>query len=266
MAAPTTATLIGAFMLLGATTAQTTIGSLSGSHTDTPRWCGKPYMQGTLDYDPDGMLHPPAPSPSPLLYVQLEPRHSIYVSSEKTGEFIVDASLSYIHGAPWINSTPSAAGGNQTAPFGMLEFDVRVEENDELLVSNSVAVNTTDNLFEFDMSLLKPRMTPYSIVLYAAPMQSSDTQSYNATTELYYLPFKHNGSTVKIDNLYGGMLVANNVTNYAFEPLLPFGFYASCSGYLNFSLANVSAYKDLGFNAINPVCAFTDGDLGYIFD
>lgn len=25
---------------------QSTIGGLSGSHTDIPRWCGKPYMAG----------------------------------------------------------------------------------------------------------------------------------------------------------------------------------------------------------------------------
>lgn len=61
-------------------------------------------------------------------------------------------------------------------------------------------------------------------------------------------------------------LVANNVTGYQFEPLLPFGFYTSCSGYLNYSLVNVSAFKDLGFNAINPVCAFTDGNISYLFD
>lgn len=257
---------IAAFGLLESIAAQTTIGGLSGSHTDIPRWCGKPYMAGSPDYAPGGMLHPPKPSPSTMLYVQVEPRHSIFVSSENTGEFIVDASLSHIHGIPFTNSTPSAAGGNQTAPFGLLEFDIRVEETDQLLVSNGVAVNTTANLFEFSLSALKPRMQPYSIVLYGVSTQSAANQSYTATTDLYYLPVKNNGSMVKIDNLYGGMLVANNVTDYDFEPLLPVGFYTSCSGYLNYSLANVSAYKDMGFNAINPVCAFTDGVLDYLFD
>ena len=37
-------------------------------------------------------------------------------------------------------------------------------------------------------------------------------------------------------------------------------------GYLNYSYANVSAYKDYGFNAINPVCSFNDGELDYLFD
>lgn len=201
-----------------------------------------------------------------MLDVHIEPRHSIYVSSEDTGEFIVDAALSYINGQPWTKSTPSNAGGNGTQPFGMLEFDIRVETTDQLLVSNGVMVNTTNNLFEFDLTKLEARMDPYKIILYGAPTSSYENQSYTAKTELYYLPAKNNGSSVKIDNLYGGLLVANNASNYAFEPLVPFGFYTSCSGYLNYSLANVSAYKNMGFTAINPVCAFTDGNLSYLFD
>ncbi|TKA79452.1 hypothetical protein B0A55_04226 [Friedmanniomyces simplex] len=239
--------------------AQTTIGGLSGSHTDIPRWCGKPYQSGSPNYDPGGMLMPPAPSPTPMLYVQIEPRYSIYDSSETSGEFLVDASLSYIHGEPYRNATPSDDGG-------MLDFDIRIEDTDKLLVSDSVVVNSTDNQFSFDFGELQPRLTPYSIVLYGAPPSSYANQSYMATTELWYLPAKNNGSTVKVDNLNGGLSVANNATNYTFTPILPFGFYTSCSGYLNYSLANVTAYKDLGFNAINPVCAFADGNLDYLFD
>jgi hypothetical protein len=252
--------------LAGLATAQDPIGGYSGSHTTLSRWCGKPYMTGSPNYDPDGWLSAPKPSHTPMLYVQVQPRHSIYDSSESTGEFIVDAELSYIHGQPWTNSTPTGAVGNATQPFGLLEFDIRIEETNQLLVSNGMAVNSSNKPFGFDFSALQPRLDPYNIVLNGAPTSSYPNQSYTATTELYYLPKKNNGSTVKIDNLYGGMLVANNVTNYAFEPLLPFGFYTSCSGYLNYSWANVSAYKGFGFNAINPVCAFTDGDLGFLFD
>ncbi|KAK4959093.1 hypothetical protein LTR10_003892 [Elasticomyces elasticus] len=251
---------------LAAVVAQSTIGGLSGSHTDIPRWCGKPYQSGSPNYDPGGMLEPPTPSPTPMLYVRIEPRYSIYDSSETKGEFLVDASLSYIHGAPYRNATPSDDGGNATVPFTVLEFDIRLEDSDELLVSDGVAVNSSNNRLGFSFGDLQPRLTPYSVVLYGAPPSSYANQSYTATTELWYLPSKNNGSTVKVDNLNGGLSVANNVTDYAFMPILPFGFYTSCSGYLNYSLANVSAYKDMGFNAINPVCAFADGDLGYLFD
>jgi hypothetical protein len=200
-----------------------------------------------------------------MLLVQLEPRHSIYDSSEPKGEFIVEASISYRHGAPYKNAT-SVSGSPEIAPFNRLDFDVRVAETDVLLVSSELAIDSGPRVFQFHLDHLKPRLKPYEIVLYGGPMHEIGYQNYTATTQLYYLPAKNSGSTVKIDNLHGGMLVANNATNYAFEPLLPFGFYTSCSGYLNYSLANVSAYKNLGFNAINPVCAFTDGDLGDLFD
>ena len=200
-----------------------------------------------------------------MLFIQIEPRHSIYDSSETTAELIVDASLSFTHGTPYKNATANP-GYKGKQPFNTIYFDVRIEETDQLLVSNNVTVNSTDNMFEFDLESLKPRLKPYELVFYGAPLHEIGNQSYTATTKFYYLPAKNTGSTVKIDNLDGGLLVANNVTKYAFEPLLPFGFYTSCSGYLNYSLANVSAYKDLGFNAINPVCAFTDGDITYLFD
>lgn len=99
------------------------------------------------------------------------------------------------------------------------------------------------------------------------PAEHGNNQTYSASTEFYYLPAKNSGSTVKIDNLYGGMLVANHASRFAFHPLLPFGFYTSCSEYLKAgSQSNVSEYKNLGFNAMNPVCAYTDENLDYLFD
>ncbi|KAI7341068.1 hypothetical protein KC315_g406 [Hortaea werneckii] len=237
---------------------------VAGNHPEIPRWCGKPYKAGSPNFDPGGWLSPPVPSADPMLHVQLTTRHSIYVSSESTGELIVDAGLSYTHGSPYTNKT--RAGYNETSPFDTLQFDVRLEENNEPLVTADVAINTTANLFQFDLRTLEPRLTPYNLVLYGAPVTSYPNQSYTTTTELYYLPEKTNGSTVKIDNLDGGMLVANTASNRTFELFLPFGFYTSCDGYLNYSLANVTTYKDLGFNAINPVCAYPDGGLTDLFN
>ena len=260
-------TLVCGALLTSFAIAQTTIGGLSGSHTDLPRWCGKPYQSGAPNYDPGGMLEPPTPSPTPMLYLQVHSRHTIYDSSEETAEFIVDASISHIHGQPFRNATPAEGDPGSMSSFTALEFDIRVEDTDQPLVSKSVAVNTTGNAFGFALSTLQPRLTPYSIVLYGAPMSSFANQSFTATTELYYLPAKYNGSTVKVDNLDGGLLVANGANNYTFTPLLAFGFYTSCSGYFNYSLANVTAYKDLGFTATTPVCALTDdGVPAQLFD
>lgn len=217
------------------------------------------------NFNPGGQLLPPAAVPEPLLFVQLEPRHSIYDSSENIGHLIVDASISHTHGEPITHDARMPWGSHRTSPWS-LTVEVMVQDSNSVLASSTVTVGSTNNLIEFDLKKLQPQLSPYRILLQGRLTHVHDQQPYTASTELYYLPAKHTGSTVKIDNLNGGMLVANNVTDYAFEPLLPFGFYTSCSGYLNYSLANVSAYKDLGFNAINPVCAFTDGDLGYLFD
>lgn len=200
-----------------------TIGGLSGSHTNIPRWCGKPYKAGSPDFPPGGMLHPPVPSPTPMLLVQVEPRHSIYDSNEAKGEFIVEVSTSNTHGEPYRNET-AILGSNVPAPINRLDFDIRIEETNELLVSSGVFINSNARLFQFELRALKPRLEPYNIILYGAPMHEIGYQNYTAMTQLYYLPAKNSGSTVKIDNLNGGMLVANHVTNYDFELLLPFGF------------------------------------------
>jgi hypothetical protein len=206
----------------------------------------------------------PASSPDPLLHVTIQPRHSIYDSSEHVAHFILDAALSWTHGDPLPYGIPAPIRNH--ASLGNLEYVVRQGDTLRILASGSVPLNTTGKLVEIDLSLLEPNLTAYPISVAAHAAYGDNIATYAANTELYYLPAKNSGSTVKIDNLYGGMLVANNVTHYAFEPLLPFGFYTSCSGYLNQSSSNVTAYRDLGFNAINPVCAFPDPDIDLIFD
>ena len=218
------------------------------------------------NFDPGGQLDPPTPSSKePLLYLQLHTRHTIYDGGEHMGGFIVDAGLSYTYGQPF-KCWPSGEKPHYSLASDELEFNITIDGFHHPLVSNKVHLNTTGNAFSFGLRDLKPRMEPYRVQLSAISVHSQDKTPHEAETDLFYLPKKNSGSTVKIDNLYGGLLVSNNATNYAFKPLLPFGFYTSCSGYLNYGLANVSAYKDYGFNSINPVCAFTDGDLGYLYD
>ncbi|RDW85711.1 hypothetical protein BP5796_04036 [Coleophoma crateriformis] len=234
----------------------------AGSHTDLNRWCGKPYESGSPNYDPGGQTYPPSPSSSQLLYVQVVPRHSIYVDSETTGTFIVDATLSHTYGDAYYNST-YITGSNGTNPFTSLYFSIALESNDKVLVQNNVLVNSTDNLFEFDLTQLEASMDAYNIVLYGA--SEDGNQTYTATTQLFYLPDKTTGSVTKIDNLYGGMLFKNNATGYEFQPLLAFGFYTSYGGYLELSLDNVQAYADMGFNTIHPIPTFSP-NLSTIFD
>ncbi|KAF2158187.1 hypothetical protein K461DRAFT_284453 [Myriangium duriaei CBS 260.36] len=231
--------------------AQTT--PLTGRHTELPRWCGKPYKKDSPNFDPGGQLYPPPSQPNKQIYLQVAPKHSIYVDSETTAEFIVDAELSKLHGKPLGKGKPS----------GTLYFEIRQDSVQNALVSDKVAVGTMGTTFKFDLAQLKPKMDPYTIIISAGPTPGDKT--FVATTELYYLPAKTTGSMVKIDNLNGGMLLANKVSKFAFEPILPFGMYTSCSGWLT-SKANAQRYKDFGYTMIHPVCAFTDGDLSDMFN
>ncbi|GAM83774.1 hypothetical protein ANO11243_017640 [Dothideomycetidae sp. 11243] len=228
--------------------AQTT--PLTGRHTDLPRWCGKPYQPALPNYDPGGQVVPPAPLPSDALFIQVVPRHSIYVSSEEKGEFVIDAQISRYCGTPL---TDGVSIGES------LKFEIKEDASRTVLVKDEVAVNSTRNVYNFDLGLLQPRLDPYSIT-FTTEVDHGD-QRLTATSQLYFLPAKTNGSMVKIDNLNGGMLMANEASDFHFQPILPFGFYTSCSGYLT-SKTNVSLYKDMGFTAINPVCALPDEDVG----
>jgi hypothetical protein len=254
-------------LALQATTTTTT--------TDIPRWCGKPYESGYItslctllknwiitdckrspNINPGGQFAYPSRSPNPLLYVQVSPRHNIYVSSEQTATFIVDAALSYYHGEDYYNST-QVLGSSKTQPFSDLYLDIRVESTDQVLVTNNVTINSTDNIFNFEIGdLLTPQFDAYDIVLYGA--SEDGNQTFTATTQLFYLPDKSNGSVTKIDNLNGNLLYKNNVTNNTFVPFFAFGFYTSYGGYLETSLENVQAYYDLGYSAIHPIPTFSD--------
>ena len=196
------------------------------------------------NYDPGGMLHGPV-SAQPALLVQ--PRYSFFVDTERSVEILVSLS-SPSSAKTSLDTNAYKSGRPQT-----WDFELQLQGSRGRVASGHVELDAGVQTVNIELNHVEAKLEPYELVMRASP-RGNGGQSYTSTTELYYLPAKTSGSMVKIDNLHGGMLVANNVTNFAFEPLLPFGFYTSCSGYLNYSLANVSAYKDMGFNAINPVC------------
>ncbi|KAI0594608.1 hypothetical protein F4775DRAFT_426785 [Biscogniauxia sp. FL1348] len=225
-------------------------GFLAAQAAAQDRWCGKVYTAGSPEVIPGGDIQPPEVSSTPLLDLRISPRYSIYLASEGVAEFIVDAGISYIHGSPYASGV---SGGDAS---DTVWFSVKTE--DITLTSGSVAVNTTDSLIQFNLAQLTPRLTAYQVNLSAT---TSNNNSYATSTELFYLPEKTTGSVVKVDNLYGSLLYRNGFTDGLFKPVFPYGFYADYSGYLNVSDANVEAYANKGFTAINPVAAFTDGDL-----
>lgn len=188
-----------------------------------------------------------------MLSLSLTPRYSIYVDTDFCASFIVDAAISRIHGTSFAN-----AYNPQT-----LSITVTEDSSKTTLVRGTAKVGSTGNLYRFRLGRLKPRLQPYSVTLTAKANRNG--QIFTTSTELFYLPAKRTGSMVKIDNLNGGMLFANSVNKFKFQPILPFGFYTSCSGFLT-GRSNVTLYKNLGLTAINPVCALPDGGLENMFD
>lgn len=203
-------------------------------------------------FDPGGQTLPPKPVPGPpLLHVRLQPRYSLYLDSEEYAEFVVDAEFSRYHGTPWPNATSSSKWSNR------LIFSINLVETDDPLVQNTVPVNTTGNLFRFELSRLRPSLEPIRVVLYGAPEGGAPT--WTVTSSLYYLPDKRNGSITRIDNLRGGLWFKNAASGHRFEPLFFYGFYASHDGFLrNNNTAEIQQYADLGLNAMTPLTTYRD--------
>lgn len=187
--------------------------------------------------------------------MQVIPRHSIYVGSETTAELIVDAVLSPYHGSPY-----TAAASTRRDASDNLDFNVTV--HDSVVVSGTVGVDTADNLFSFDVSQLTPSTTAYPLTLTGS---TSSGGSYSATSELFYLPNKETGSVVKVDRLYGSVLYRSNNTAGIFKPYFPYGYYGSYGGYFN-ATGTPTAFVNDGFNALNVVSDFADGDMTYTLD
>ena len=190
----------------------------------------------------------------------MKPRYSLYLTSDKQGEVIVNAAFSQYHGAPWNNSNFTGTPGRSE----WLVFSVHLVENDDVIVANKVIVNNTGNIFAFDLSRLKPSLKPIQLVLYGAPEGGHPT--WTATTSVYYLPEKEKGSVTKLDNLNGGMWFRNAASGGQFKPLLAWGFYSSYDGFLrNNSTSEIQHYADLGLNAITPLTIYRDSAAAFSY-
>lgn len=140
-----------------------------------------------------------------------------------------------MHGAAYTNASFDKQT-NITNAFTKLFIDISVVESGlDLISSSNVTVNTTNNEFGFSLSGLTPRFDPYDIVLTGA--SGDGAHFYSATTKLYYIPERTDGGSVtKVDNLYGGLLVQNYLTNStAWTSLFPYTYYVSWDGWLELS-------------------------------
>lgn len=214
---------------------------------------------------PDGGMEEPAQSKVPLLDLRVSPRHSIYVGGESEAELIIDAAISRIHGEPFHSCHgPKCKGPGGKKPEKLI---VLVETEGVQLVNAVVDVDSSDNLLPFDLSALEPRSQPYSLKLTATSKKPGmNKKKHTATSELFYLPDKQGGSVVKIDYLYGALLMRNDRTGGKFKPFFSYGFYNNYSGHLNVSVENIEAYIDAGYTAAHPVPGGDLDPMTWLFD
>lgn len=176
---------------------------------------------------------------------------NLYLASENEASFIVDTTISYIHGQPYYNTT-NDLGYNTSTPFTTLYIDIAVADSGLALVSGgNVTVNSTGNEIEFSLANIPVSNDPYTITIQGTSQDGN--QTYQAETQLYKLPTRNDtGSVVRIDSLYGG-LMTQQAGSTSWAPILPYSFYVSWDGWLKQSIDNVNAFKDAGYNIIHIV-------------
>ena len=223
------------------------------------------YESGYPAFEPGGHTTAPPSNGSEFLHVQLAARHSIYVSGEERGSFVVSAALSAWHGDPYENST---SDGVSIKPFTELRFAVHLADDDDAppLVQNSIAVGDVGAEYDFDLAPFEPRLEPYRVVLFGAP--EFGDRNYSATAEFSYLPpVPAGGSATKIDRLTGSLLVRREEEDEVWTPLLPYGYYGLYNGSNDTAAADefVHDYTSggAGLNAIVSLAGFADTNVLY---
>ena len=92
------------------------------------------------------------------------------------------------------------------------------------------------------------------------------TPTWTATSEIYYLPDKKNGSVTRLDNLNDGMYFRNSASGHKFRPLLAYGFYASYDGFLaDNKTSTIQNYADLGLNAMTPLTIYQNSAAAFAY-
>ncbi|PBP15699.1 hypothetical protein BUE80_DR013421, partial [Diplocarpon rosae] len=222
----------------------------------------KPYNWDNA-LDPGGQFQFPVARESAMLHLQVQSRYSIFLESDLSGEFVVDARLSHYFGQPYDSSTPdettNTPGTHSPDSSPTLTFEIRSDESGALLVSGAVPVNSSDNIVAFSLSSFTPRLQPYAISIRGAV--PAGQQTYTAATEIYVLPSRAYGSAVKIDHLYGGLYVQNAHNQWTgWYGIFPNGGYGDGKHLTpsDINMEHLQAYAAQGFNTISIV---PDGGL-----
>ncbi|KAL9617260.1 MAG: hypothetical protein Q9160_007941 [Pyrenula sp. 1 TL-2023] len=176
---------------------------------------------------------------------------SFYTPQDETGSFIIDAGLSYINGQQF------ATSGNGTASDSALL--VTVSGSGISLANATVRLNSTSNEVDFETSVFSPQTQPYRVTLTA----TFGSQTFGAETDLYVLPARtDSGSMVKLDSLYGGLMVQESGS---WTPLFPYSFYVSWSDFAQQGVDKANEFKDQGHNIIHIIASFPDPTFNYTY-
>ena len=154
---------------------------------------------------------------------------SLYLDSDHIGSFLVDASLSYLVGQPFIAANTS--GFNETKSGLKIQITTRNYSVPAILEA-MVDVGSVNNEIPISLDIFPPSLSPYEIILTASDPDTNQT-IYSAKTELLRLPSrKDGGSVTKLDNLYGGLSVLKG-NESEFSLIFPYTYYgeAFCPKY-----------------------------------
>ncbi|OAA58002.1 hypothetical protein SPI_06887 [Niveomyces insectorum RCEF 264] len=261
-------------------------GQQTGVHADWPRWCGKVYSS----FDPGGQtIEPPVAADGPLLYVQVMPRYSLYLTSETEGAFIVRTTLSPYFGSPLPADTHGRTTNGSRPPSSAarsdqheLHFSLVLEDSGRVLAQDQTATLPTelgdagvqDSLVAIDLTGLTPGPAAQNVTLtgWVTSTDGTANATYTASGALLYLPEKATGSVTRLDNLYGGFLFRSSATQGQFEPFFPYGFYAAYDGFLANATDHTSAARVLGsytavggLNAMTPLTQYPQSAAAFAY-
>jgi hypothetical protein len=207
-------------------------------------------LYSNASFDPGGELHAPADSSRPLLNLQIYPRMNIYLDDESSGSLIVDAALTRNVGKPYCSTSADGFISSDEAKF---QFSVTRLDTGATVASNQlIPVNTTGNEIPLSLDSFPPRFQPYDIMIKTSSPHCDLT--FEAKTQITRLPRPtDDGSVVKVDHLYGGLLTrVTSATTPTWTPIFPYSYYVDWGSYLAGSAENITKFSNLGYNIIHP--------------
>lgn len=145
---------------------------------------------------------------------------SLYLADENSATMLVNASISHTVGVPYHQHTYGNSKGSKDSES--LDVQLYLEGHGPLL-SNSSAIEV-GRLTEvmIDLSNIPARLKEYQLTAIAKDRSGN---SFYANTTLTKLPLRSdNGTTTKVDNLYGGLAVRKTAST-EWHSIFPYTYY-----------------------------------------